>query len=212
MPRSYVSPVRRDRSARTRLAVIDAAVAVFSERGWVATTMPLVAARAGVAVETVYRAVPGGKAALFAAALRAAVGDGAEGAGVPLEERSGVSDTLARTGPHEAIRRYVAVLPGTWRRLGPLLGTLDTAGGDAGLARLREDLEADRLSGMRRFAEDLAHAGALREGLTTAVAADILWTVCSRANMAALVESRGWSQDAYVAWTARILIAELLRP
>ena len=50
--RSVVS--RKERAAQTRRRMIAAACAVFSERGFAATTMDAVAAEAGVAVQTLY--------------------------------------------------------------------------------------------------------------------------------------------------------------
>jgi AcrR family transcriptional regulator len=212
VPRSYSSDVRRAGSARTRRAVIDAAVSVFAEKGWFGTTMPAVAERASVAVETVYRAVSGGKPALLAAAVQAALAGGAERAEVRSEERPGIRRVIDAGSPDDALRKYAAILPSTWRRAGPLLAALDTAGPDESLVRLRSELEEQRLAGMRRFAHQLEASGALRPGMTRDRVADVLWTVCSRANFDALVGTRGWSDQEYIAWVARILVTELLQP
>lgn len=212
MARTYDSRGRRERSALTRRAIVDAAVALFAERGWSATTMTLVAERAGVAVETVYRAVPGGKSALLAAAVHAAVAGGAEDAESPLEHRTEIRRALDIAGPHEALRRYAATLPGAHRRTGPLLAAADTADAADVVARVRADLESQRLDGMRRFAQDLADARALRDGLTVDAAADTLWAVCSRSTFDALVGRRTWRDEDYTAWVTRLLAAELLHP
>jgi AcrR family transcriptional regulator len=51
--RSYRSPLRAEKAAETRRSIITAAAEVFSERGYVGTTMQQVADHAGVSVESV---------------------------------------------------------------------------------------------------------------------------------------------------------------
>src|SRR6478672_55695 len=55
-PRRYVSVVRAEQAAATRHAVLAAARALFTEHGYAATSISAIAARAGVAVDTVYAA------------------------------------------------------------------------------------------------------------------------------------------------------------
>ena len=52
----YHSPLRARQAAETRRTIVDAAIKLFGERGWAATTLPLVAAEAGTAVDTIYSA------------------------------------------------------------------------------------------------------------------------------------------------------------
>ena len=51
--RTYRSPLRAEKAAETRRSIITAAAEVFSERGYVGTTMQQVADHAGVSVESV---------------------------------------------------------------------------------------------------------------------------------------------------------------
>ena len=51
--RTYRSPLRAEKAAETRRSIITAAAEVFSERGYVGTTMQQVAEHAGVSVESV---------------------------------------------------------------------------------------------------------------------------------------------------------------
>jgi AcrR family transcriptional regulator len=210
VPRRYESAVRRGQAAATRHAVVDAAAAAFADRGWDATTMASIADRAGVAVETVYRAVPGGKTALLAAGVQAALAGGAARSDVPIDDRPAIRRVIDASDPAEALARYARSVAGTWGRVGALLAVLDSAPAAPEIDRLRADLEAQRLAGMRRFAEHLAERGALRPGMSTRVAADILWTICARANHDALVRSRGWTPEEYIAWIGRTLAAELV--
>ena len=52
--RVYDSPRRREQALATRRAILDAARALFIERGYVATTIDAIAASATVSPETVY--------------------------------------------------------------------------------------------------------------------------------------------------------------
>src|SRR3954470_10554043 len=81
--RVYRSALRAEQAHRTRAAVLDAATRCFLEKGYAATTMKDVAARAGVSVQTVFG--QGTKAALLLACVdRAVVGDDEES---PLAQR-----------------------------------------------------------------------------------------------------------------------------
>src|SRR5690349_2462023 len=53
-PRPYTSTVRAEQAAQTRARIVDAAGALFLERGYPRTTVKQIAERAGVAPDTVY--------------------------------------------------------------------------------------------------------------------------------------------------------------
>jgi AcrR family transcriptional regulator len=210
--RRYDAPRRRERAALTRGRIIDAATRLFLERGYIGTTVPAIAAEAGVAVETVYRSA-GGKAELLAAAVQAALAGGPERAEVPVEERPAIRRVIEESDPRRQLRIYAATQPGVWGRSGPLLRVLQAAGGhDPALVALQRRLAAQRLDGLGRFAQLLHDRGALRTGLSATRAADLLWTVCAQANYDSLVTSRGWTTDEYAAWLGDTLIGSLLEP
>ena len=62
--RRYESTRRQEQAAQTRRDILAAAGILFRERGYAATSMPSIAAEAGVVVETIYRAF-GSKAGLL---------------------------------------------------------------------------------------------------------------------------------------------------
>ncbi|MCQ7029660.1 TetR/AcrR family transcriptional regulator, partial [Escherichia coli] len=62
--RRYTSVVRAEQAAATRRAVLQAARDLFAEHGYAGTSISAIAARAGVAVDTVYAAA-GRKPALL---------------------------------------------------------------------------------------------------------------------------------------------------
>ena len=71
-PRRYRSPRRAEQAAATRARIVDAARHLVVEQGYAATTVSQVAARAGVAVDTVYAAV-GRKPELLRQVLETAI-------------------------------------------------------------------------------------------------------------------------------------------
>lgn len=208
--RRYESSVRSAQKARTRARIVEAAAAEFLERGYAGATIPLIAARAGVAVETVYRAAAG-KAGLLEAAVQAALAGGGARADVAVEERPAIAKVVAEQDPRRQLAAYAATQPGVWRRVGPLLAVLDAAAdADPHLAAMREAHARQRLDGMRRFARLLAERGALRPGLDADRAADILWTLCAQSTYQSLVTARGWSHAEYRDWLGALLADALL--
>lgn len=210
--RRYDSSRRREQATRTREQIVRAAGEVFVERGYAGATIAAIAARAGVAVETVYRSASG-KSGLLAAAVQAALAGGAARAAVPREQRPGIRVVIEETDPRARFTRYAEMITGVYRRSGPLLRVLNAAASsDEELATLRDDLEAQRWEGQRRFAQVLADAGILRPGLTATTAADVIYTLQSPTVHDSLVLDRGWSAEAYRDWLADLLARALLDP
>lgn len=209
--RRYDATKRRLQSAQTRRRIIDTAARVFVERGYTGATIPLIAAEAGVAVETVYRSATG-KAGLLREAIQATLAGGAERAELAIEQRPGILRVIEETDPRRQLRAYAATQPGVWSRVGPLLRVLDEAAGEPALAQLRSELAEQRLHGLRSFAGLLSERGALKPGLAVDKARDLIWTLCAQANYDALVTARSWSHADYREWLAEALTAALLPP
>ncbi|HEU4673505.1 MAG TPA: helix-turn-helix domain-containing protein [Candidatus Limnocylindrales bacterium] len=210
--RAYRSTRRAEHAAQTRRDILSAAGALFRERGYGGTSIPLIAREAGVAVETIYRAF-GSKTSLFTAVVEAVIAGGAQRAEVPVEERPAIRAIIEEPDPRRQVERYVATQPGIHRRSGPLLRALrEAAHTDPALLRLWNELEAARLNGQGRLVDRLADEGALRTDLSREDARDIVWTLCSLAVRDLLVQERGWSDARYEAWLARTLIAQLIDP
>jgi len=209
--RRYDSPLRREQAARTRAGVIETAARLFVEHGYAGTTIPMVAAEAGVAVETVYRSAAG-KAGLLADAVRAAVAGDPERAQVPVEQRPAIRRIIEETDPRRQLRLYAATQPGIWSRVGPLLRVLDeAAAGNPSLVELRAKIADERRRGLRDgFCTLLEQRGALRPGLPAGRAGDIAYALCGQANYQTLVVECLWSHREYRDWLADMLIAALL--
>lgn len=208
--RRYESRRRQEQAAQTRTDILAAAGKLFRDRGYAATSMPLIATESGVVVETVYRAF-GSKAGLFRAVMEAVLAGGATRADIPVEERPAIRAVIEEQDPRRQIELYVATQPGIHRRSGPLLrALLGAVATDPELKALWDEMEAWRLEGQGRFVGMLAERGRLREGLSFDEARDALWTLCSLAVHDLLVVARGWTSERYQAWLTAALIRELL--
>ena len=165
-----------------------------------------------MAVETIYRAAPG-KAGLLAAVVEAALAGGSDNAALAVEARPGIRRVIEEKDPVRKLQLYASTQPGVYGRAGGILRVLDEAAPSTPeLADLRDGYAERRLAGMRHLGSQLAERGALRTGLSPERAADILVTVCSRANYDSLVIDRGWTPRAYRDWVADTLVRTLLEP
>lgn len=208
--RRYESRRRQAQAAQTQSDILAAAGNLFRERGYSGTSMPLIAAEAGVVVETIYRAF-GSKAGLFKAVVGAVLAGGTTRAEIPIEERPAIRAMIEELDPRRQVALYVATQPGIHRRSGPLLRALVGAvATDPELRSLWDELEAWRLAGQGRFVGLLAERGALRPGLSVEDARDVVWTLCSLAVHDLLVIARGWTGDRYREWLGAALSRELL--
>lgn len=208
--RRYDSRRRQEQAAQTRRDILAAAGTLFRQNGYAATSMPTIAAEAGVVVETIYRAF-GSKAGLFKAVVEAAVAGGSARAEVPVDERPAIRAVIDEPDPHRQVELYAATQPGIHRRSGALLRALRGAAAvDLELRALWDEIESGRLAGQGRFAGMLAERRVLRPGVSVEQARDLVWTLCSLAVHDLLVVSRGWTSERYQEWLAAALTRELL--
>src|SRR5215216_3533816 len=208
--RSYDSQRRRQQAAQTRRDIEAAANKLFRERGYAGTSMPVIAAEAGVVVETIYRAF-GSKAALFKAVVEGALAGGSERADASPAERPAIRAVIEETDPHRKLELYAATQPGVHGRSGPLYRVLVAAAdSDPELREVLEGIEARRLRGLGGLASQLAESRALHSDLSVEDARDIIWTLCSTPVHDLLVRQRGWTPETYQHWLAAALQRELL--
>jgi AcrR family transcriptional regulator len=201
--RPYRSTLREEQARRTRVAVLDAAARCFVDAGWAPTTMRDIARAAGVSVETVY--AQGSKAALLLAVVdRTLTGDDEP---VPVRDRPESRALLDET---DARRRFahLGVLVSSW--LGPALPVLkafrNAATNDPAVATAYAEYEQRRLADVTGLLQGLA----LRPGVTTDRAADVLWTLVGTEVPALLVDGRGWTVEQYADWVVDSLERLLL--
>ena len=192
--RRYHAPRRAEQAAATRRAVLDAARALFTTRGYPATTVAEIARRAAVNVDTLYATV-GRKPALLREVVETAI-SGLDHA-VPAEERDYVRAIHAAPTASEKIDTYAAALAGMAPRTAPVFLALRSAAArDPDCAALHAEITGRRAANMRLFAAELRATGELRADLTDDEVADIVWAMNSADYFALLVDGCGWTPSA----------------
>src|SRR4051794_30134722 len=119
---------RRQRSARTRVRIIETATRLLLDQGYVATTIEAIAEQAGVAVQTVYY-VFGTKSNLLAAVLDVAIAGDPDPVGTL--QRPWVDALRAETSATRAIERLVDGSVAIVARASPMYDVLRRAAADA---------------------------------------------------------------------------------
>lgn len=194
--RRYASARRARQAAETRRAILDAASALFGERGYAATGMRDVARTAGVAVETVY-ANFGSKVDLLQAAIEVAVvGDAEPWALADRPEFAALGRGTIAERARAAARLVRAV---NERTAGIGRALREAAAGDAELAtRLHE-------AGERRRRDVEAGARLVAGRAVSDTERDGVWALSSAEVYELLVSHTGWSARRYEDWLARTI-------
>jgi AcrR family transcriptional regulator len=206
--RRYDSTRRQQAAARTRIEILDAGRQLFISRGYAATTMSDVAARAGVAPATAAAAF-GGKAGLLKRLVD--VGVAGDDEDVPVSEREVAQRIAATTDAVQQCEMLAAFVTDVHERLAPLHDVLMQASGidDDVRQELAREQERRR-AGMAEFSA-LVDAGALKPELDGERAADVAWALTEPRLYVGLVQERGWTKKQYRLWLGAQLVAGLLR-
>ena len=206
--RPYDSSRRRQQARQTRDDILAAARARFLADGFAATTISAVAADADVSVDTIYKTFGGKPGLVRAIHEQGLIGDGP----VDAETRSDALQT-SETDPRALMRGIGKLGAEVAPLVAPILLLIrDAATTDADMVALRAELDNQRLHRMTHNAQNLANAGHLREGLTVAEAAEIMWTYSSPELYELLVLIRHWLPERYGSFIAEALGAHLLPP
>jgi AcrR family transcriptional regulator len=184
----------------TRRSVLAAADDLFRTRGWSGTSMREIAARAGVAVETVYAAAGSKRTLLLRVIDVAVVGDDDP---VPLAERPEFA-ALGVGSRSDRVAAAAHLLSALNARTAALNRALEHAApGDRALA---EALDAGRAR------QRASHRGGLALVLGRQPDADLvesIWALCHGEVYLLLVESAGWTDEQYEHWLVDVLTRQL---
>lgn len=199
--RAYHSVRRTEAAAKTRTAILAAALRLFREHGYAKVTVQDIAREASTAVPTVY-ASTGGKAAILATLIDDAMQD-------PV-----AAETVAAVGecadPRDAIRvlvhgvrvdneRYYDIV-----RIMKDASAVEEAAADV-LAR-SDDVYDDHLA---RSVDRIRETGTLRPGLTRRRALDITRYYLGHESWHVLIAARNWTWEEAEQWLAGQLTAAL---
>ena len=197
--------------ARTRLArraVIDAARALFLERGYQATTVEAVSDHSDVPVATVYRLFSS-KLGILKAVLDVSIAG--DDRALSLQERPPVAALLAEPDPAKLLAALASITVAINTRSSDIYRILSGASGsDPAAGVLLADYQLQRHDGQARIARSLARAHALRPGLRERDAADLIHALASPELYRLFVIDRGWAPERYEKWLASILTAQLI--
>lgn len=203
--RPYDASRREERARQQREASLDHAQRLFLDRGYVATTVEMVAQAAGVSVATIYKTY-GGKGGL----VRELCGRALGGEGPVLAETR--SDALrAATDARAVIDGWGTLTAEVSPRISPLLLLLRSAAEtDGEAAALYAELDETRCIRMAENVQYLVEGGHLRTGVTSNEARDVLWLCTSPELFELLVQRRGWTAAAFGAFVANVMAGALL--
>ncbi|MFD6661158.1 TetR/AcrR family transcriptional regulator [Micromonospora chalcea] len=196
--RRYDSSRRKEQSRQTRQAILEAASRLFVDPGYAATPLTAVAAKAGVAVQTVY-ALFGSKRQLLSDLVDVTLAGDDEP--VALPDRPFVAEIRALAHPRAKLARYARhLVEVNARQAQVMLALAGAATADPDAAEVwRKNIE-ERRRGMAMFAAELVGTGALRPDLDVEQVADILWLAQDVRNFDWLVRQRGWPLEEYQRW------------
>jgi AcrR family transcriptional regulator len=198
---------RRERAQATRRRIIRAAYSRFCEQGYAGTTMADVAARAGVAVQTVYFTFHT-KAELLGGAYEFAVlGDEDPR---PPATQPWYAAAAAEPDGHAALRVLAPGVAEIITRAAPLETVVRaTASSDPDAAEVWAYHERLRAEGYRGMVELLAARTALADGVSIERATDLLLLYLGPHPYRGLVVDHGWTQPAWLDWAIEALDREL---
>jgi len=195
--------LRDQQGALTRRTILRAARGVFAEHGFDRVSVRTLAEAAGVAVQTIYSTF-GSKAGVLI--------------GLPdlVDEESGIHDLIAQrdrtSDPVELLRLFARLVRQVWQNCGDVMRLLrNNVAHPEVAAAWTESMRRHRF-GLDWTAERLDAAGALRNGLTVARAADVMQALFSLESADILVGSREWTWDEYEDWVVSVLTSQLLDP
>ena len=190
--------------------MLEAARALFLDRGYGATTVEAISERSEVPQATLYRLFASKQGVLKALLDTSVAGDDEP---VPVAERPRVQALLRAEDPADRLAGLAAVSVDINTRTAPIYRILvSAAGSDPEASVLLDELTAQRHEGQGRFAASLAGSGALRADLTPSEAADVIHALASPEVHRMLVLDRGWSPERFERWLAEALAAQLLEP
>lgn len=195
--RAYRSPLRAEKAARTRRLIITSAAEIFAERGYAGATMPLVARRAGVSVESVNNL--GTKASLLIMAFKQAYAG--DGGWKSILDEPDLLAIMTNEDTDQAIAEYAAFIAAANSRTGGLWPAVRTASSSepqvaAAVSELLILKRQDFLIGVGWYVA----RGIVDSTAPPETVAPYLYVLTSQETYDQLVGDWGYSVEAYTGW------------
>ena len=199
---------RADAEARQR-RIVDAAVALFIERGFGATSIDQIAATADVSPQSIY-ATYGSKAGVLTAAIEVALVGDHDGIAV-VDRAPGLADISGDlcTARFADYAKFIRALN---ERVAPLIRVMEQAtSSEPALKELRSRLRDIQKADCRQWIDQLG-AESLRPGLATEHAVDVMSMINTPYVYSLLTVDGDLTADEYEQWLAHALPHLLLKP
>ncbi len=196
---------RRVRAQLTRRRILDAAMELFSQHGYEATTIASIAREAGVAVQTVYFAF-GSKQRLLKDLIDLHL---------PCDDALGcqeaADEALADSDPRQQLRSLTRRTRTLNEHAAPLMEVLRNAAvtQDDGEDMWQSNKDIRRLY-QSRFVEALAAGQPLPDGLVHERAVDICYALLGPELYHLLASERNWTQEQWEDWVYEGLCRHLI--
>lgn len=198
---------RTEKARRTRATIIDAGRELFLDQGYGATSVPEVAARAGVAVQTVYF-VFGTKRGLLKAVVDATIAGDLEP--VSTMERQWFTDALSATTAAELVAKHVHGTSDILERVAPITPLIaSAAASDPEVASLWPSGEDPRLTVHRTAAHAVVGKPGATPGLSAEQATDLFYGLLSPELYLLFVRDRRWPRATWEEWARATLTDQM---
>ena len=206
--RKYDSSRRRAQARETKMQIVEAARALFVERGYVGATIEAIAEQAGVSQETVY-VIFKNKRNILAFLLDISIG----GDDQPLSvlDRPGPQAVMHDTDQSRQIAMFAQGIAEILGRATPVFEIMrEAAKSEPEIADLLKHLLDERLQNMIRFVGSISANGELRDGMTDEHAGEITWTLTSPEVFHLLTVELNWTTGKYIQWLTTTMVRSLL--
>ncbi|WP_134738180.1 TetR family transcriptional regulator [Nocardioides sp. 503] len=203
-PRAYRSPLRAEKAAETRRAIIAAAAEVFSEQGYAGATMQQVAQRAGVSLESVNKV--GTKPELLVKAFQQTYAG--EGGWRSIIDQPELLAIMSDEDTERAVGAYAEFIGAANGRSGGIWAAVRAAA----MSEERVSAAVAELIALKRSDFLLGHGWYLGRGMADEAAAPeafaaYLYVLTSQETYDQLVHDWGYSPASYVAWLRAAILA-----
>ncbi|HZD69787.1 MAG TPA: helix-turn-helix domain-containing protein [Actinomycetes bacterium] len=201
---------REARARQTRQRIVDAALGLFLQRGYTATTVEAIASRAGVAPATIYQAF-GSKQAVLASGLDVTVAGDATP--VAILDRDWVKVAAAEADPGRRLAAVVGHACEIAARTAAIKEVMrDAAATEPAVGDLIEQDNRRRYLTQQALVDLLVEQRPLRAGVDRRRAVDVFFALVNSQTYQLLVEHLGWTVAEWRDWLVQALERELFGP
>jgi len=198
---------REERARHKRQRVVDAALHLFLERGYVATTIEAIARDAAVAPATVYQAF-GTKQAILARILDQAIAGDARSAA--LLDRDWVKEASQHPDPRQRLALVIEHTAHVAARTAPIKEVMrDAAAADPTVRQLLREDDQRRYNTQQALVDLIIGQDSLRAGCDRDHAAATFFAMVNSHCYQLLARHLGWSPADWQQWLTTVLDRDL---